>query len=389
MSGDAAQPAPAADDRDQEVSPLDLLIPLVERWKLLLVVPLLAGLIALGASFLVEPTFTGRSTFLPPQQSQSSAAAVLGQLGSLAGLSGSATGIKSAADQYVALMESVNVADRILDQFELLKVYELEFRVDARKRLAKNVRIWVGLKDGLITVEVDDNDPQRAADMANAYLSELKRITGELALTEAQQRRAFFQAQLSQTNEALTKAQIALQASGFSPGALKAEPKAAAETYARIRAEVTAAEVRLQTLRRGLADTAPEVQQQLTLLSALRGQVGKVEASSREEDAGPGYVSKYREFKYQEVLFDMFSRQFELARVDEAREGVLIQPVDVALKPERKSRPRRTWVALGGYAAALFILILTLLIRASIQRSSADPKTAQRLHRLQSAWRSS
>ena len=253
MTGELTSPTPTPEVDNQHVSLLDLLVPLVERWKSLIALPLLAGFVALGASYLVDPTYTGRSTFLPPQQ-QSGAAAVLGQLSSLTGLAGGGA-VKSPADQYVALMESVNVSDRILDQFDLLKVYALEFRVDARKRLAKNVRIWVGVKDGLITVETDDTQPQRAADMANAYLSELKRLTSQLALTEAQQRRAFFQTQLAQTNEALIKAQVALQSSGFSPGALKAEPKAAADSYARLRAEVTAAEVRLQTLRRGLAET--------------------------------------------------------------------------------------------------------------------------------------
>ena len=388
MTIDSRSPTSSTEVDDQDVSALDLLVPLVERWKSLIVLPLLAGSLALGASYLVAPTYTGRTSFLPPQQSPSSAAAIVGQLGALTSLAGGGAA-KSTADQYVALMESVSVADRILDRFELLKLYELEYRVDARKRLAKNVRIWVGVKDGLITVEADDTDPQRAADMANAYLSELKRTTSELALTEAQQRRVFFQAQLAQTNEALTKAQLALQSSGFSPGALKAEPKAAAESYARLRAEVTAAEVRLQTLRRGLADTAPEVQQQLTLLSALRSQVGRAESSAREDDSNPGYVSKYREFKYQETLFDLFSRQFELARVDEAREGALIQVVDVALKPERKSRPRRGLVAIGAWAASLFIMIMVLTLRASVLRASTDPRTAERFKRLRSAWRKS
>jgi capsule polysaccharide export protein KpsE/RkpR len=389
MTGQVAKPADESEAEQEVVTPLELLIPLAQRWKQLLIVPILAAFAAWGASFLVEPTFTSRATFLPPQQPQSAAAAALGQLSSLAGFAGGGNSLKNPADQYVSLMESVSITDRILDQFELMKVYDLKLRVDARKRLAKNVRIWVGLRDGLITVEVDDGDAQRSADMANAYLEELKRMTSALALTEAQQRRAFFQSQLALTSEALTKAQLALQASGFNPGALKAEPKAAADSYARMRAELTSAEVRLQTLRRGLADTAPEVQQQVTLLAALRNQVSRVEASTREEDNAPGYITRYREFKYQETLFDMFARQYEMARVDESREGLLIQPVDVALKPERKSRPRRLLVALGGYAAALFVLTVVVLVRASIQRSSSDPRTASRLQRLRSAWRGS
>ncbi len=177
-------------------------------------------------------------------------------------------------------------------------------------------------------------------------------MTNNLALTEAQQRRVFFEAQLKQTRDRLTQAQQALQASGFNPGALKAEPKAAADSYAKLQAEVTAAEVRLQTMRRSLADTAPEVQQQLAQLDALRAQLGKVEATT-PSDGGPDYISKYRQFKYEETLFDLFSRQYELAKLDESREGSLIQVVDPATPPERKSKPKRAIVALVDHTGQL------------------------------------
>jgi capsule polysaccharide export protein KpsE/RkpR len=132
-------------------------------------------------------------------------------------------------------------------------------------------------------------------------------LISELALTEAQQRRVFFEGQLKKTRDDLTTAQQALQTSGFNPGALKAEPRAAAEGYARLKAEVTAAEVRLQTLRRNLADTTPEVALAQTTLAALRTQLGKIEVST-DLSGGPDYVSKFREFKYQRVCLDLFLR---------------------------------------------------------------------------------
>ncbi|MDE2566819.1 MAG: lipopolysaccharide biosynthesis protein, partial [Burkholderiales bacterium] len=280
--------APAAEpyDDDEGLSLLDLAIVLAEHWKLLVVGPLLAGLVALGITYLIKPTFTARTVFLPPQQQQSLAASALASLGALSGLVGAAANIKSPADQYVALMQSATVSDRIIDRFGLMKVYDDKYRFEARKDLAKNVQITIGKKDGLITVDVDDHSPQRAADIANRYVDELRDMTHHLALTEAQQRRLFFEEQLKHTRDRLTQAQQALQASGFNPGALKAEPKAAADTYARLQAEVTAAQVRLQTMRRNLADSAPEVQQQLAQLDALRAQLGKVEATT-PSDGGP------------------------------------------------------------------------------------------------------
>jgi uncharacterized protein involved in exopolysaccharide biosynthesis len=354
-----AVPVSAYDD-EPEISLFDLFAILAKRWKLIVGGSLLAGLVAFGIASVIPPTFTAKTTLLPPQQQQSAAAAALSQLGALAGIAGGAAGIKSPADQYVALMQSMTVADKIVDDFKLMDVYEAKFRQDARKELAENSRISAGKKDGLLTVEVDDHDPKRAAAIANAYVDGLRRVTNTLAVSEAQQRRAFFEEQLQQTKDKLTKAQIALQGSGFNQGALKAEPKAAAEGYARLRAEVTAAEVKLQTMRRMLTENAPELQQQEATVSALRTQLARAE---QREDVrgGSDYVTKFREFKYQETLFDLFARQYELARVDESREGALIQVLDVATPPERKSKPRRAVVAaVAALAAGLFLAIFIL-----------------------------
>jgi uncharacterized protein involved in exopolysaccharide biosynthesis len=371
-------------DDDEGLSLLDLAIPLAEHWKLLVIGPLLAGLVALGITYLIKPTFTARTVFLPPQQQQSAAASALSSLGALSGLVGAAANIKSPDDQYVALMQSATVSDRIIDRFDLMKVYHDKYRFEARKDLAKNVHISVGKKDGLITVEVDDHSPQRAADMANRYVVELREMTSHLALTEAQQRRMFFGGQLKQTRDRLIEAQQALQASGFNPGALKAEPKAAADSYAKLQAEVTAAEVRLQTMRRGLADSAPEVQQQLAQLAALRAQLGKVETTAPAE-GGPDYISKYRDFKYEEALFDLFSRQFELAKLDESREGALTQVVDPAVPPEKKSKPKRALISVVTTLASLIFIAVAFIVRDSWRRSLQGSANEEKLARLRAA----
>lgn len=370
MRNDPLIPVETAEAEEAGIDLLDLAVPLAQHLKLLIAGPLLLGLAALGITYLIPPEFTARTVFLPPQQQQSAATAALSQLGALAGLAGGAAGLKSPADQYVALMQTTTVADRLIDRYGLMAVYESEFRFEARKALATNVRITLGKKDGLISVEVDDVDPQRAADIANAHVEELRVLTSQLALTEAQQRRVFFETQLKQTRDQLTKAQQVLEASGFSQGALKAEPKAAAEGYARLKAEVTAAEVRLQTLRRNLSDNTPEVQQQQTLVAALRGQLASLERSS-DLGGGSEYVSKFREFKYQETLFELFSRQYELARLDESREGALIQVIDVAQVPEWKSKPKRAVITVVTWLVSFIVLVTAVWLWAAI-RSGGD-----------------
>jgi uncharacterized protein involved in exopolysaccharide biosynthesis len=352
---------------------------------LLTIGPIAAGILAFGLVSLIPPTYTATTTFLPPQQQQSAANSLLSSLGSLAGLAGGAGNLRTPADQYVALMQSATVSDRMVDAFKLMEAYEAKYRVDARKDLANNVHISVGKKDGLITVEVDDKSPQRAADMANRLVDELRRMTDTIAISDAQQRRKFFEQQLRQTQEKLVQAQQALQASGFTQGALKAEPKSAAEGYARLRAEVTAAEVRLQTLRGSLSDTAPEVQQQQSALAALRGQLGRLEQTA-DARGGSDYVGKYREFKYQETLFDLFAKQYELARVDESREGALIQVVDPAAPPERKSKPKRAVIAIVAALLSCIALAGFVIMRQSWRNAAADPMNAQRASRLRQAF---
>ncbi len=349
------------DDDGQDISLGELATMLAARWKLVAGAAVVAALGAFGAASLVPSWFTASTVILPPQQQQSSAASAIAQLGALAGLAGGLANVKSPADQYVALMQSVTVSDRLIDQFKLQSVYDKEFRQDTRKKLKENVRIGVGKKDGLITVEVDDRDPARAAAIANAYVEQLRQMTNALAVSEAQQRRMFFEQQLGQTKERLAKAQGALEDSGISQGALKVEPKTAAESYARLRAQATAAEVRLQTLRRMLAENTPEVMQQQAALSALREQVARAERQDGGRN-GSDYIDKYREFKYQEALFDIFVKQYELAKVDESREGALIQVVDTAQAPERKAGPRRGLITAMAMLAALLAASLFVIV---------------------------
>jgi uncharacterized protein involved in exopolysaccharide biosynthesis len=386
---DPAQAPPgdlAAGEPADEISLLDLALVLAENLRLLILGPLLVGLAALGISFAVPPTYTARTVLMPPQHQQSIASAALQSLGALAGLAGGAGGIKSPADQYVALMGSVNVQDRLIDQFDLIKVYEAKLRTDARKELGQNSRISVGRKDGLLSVEVDDLDPKRAADIANAYVAELRRLTSVLALTEAQQRRAFFEKQLVETRDKLAAAQRALQAAGITEGAIRAEPRAAAEAYARLRAEVTAAEVRLQTMRGYLAETAPEFQQAQNQLAALRQQVARSETANTAAANGD-YIDRFREFKYQEALFELFSRQYEVARVDESREGAVIQVVDLAMPPERKSKPKKALIAVVATLAAGFALLLFVFVRHALRNAGGDAESASKLQRMRQSLR--
>ena len=269
-----------------------VIAPLKRQWAWVLGAAVLASGIGWACSYLITPKFISTTTFLPPQQQQSVAAAALTSFGALTGLG--AGGVKSPSDEYISLMRSVTVSDHIVDRFKLMQSYDEKYRFETRKRLAENVQITLGKKDGLISVTVEDEDPARAAAIANQYVDELRQMTSTLAVSEAQQRRVFFERQMESTQTRLTAAQTALQESGFNASAIKAEPKSAADEYARLRAEMTSADVRLQTLRTSLAESAPEVQQQMATLRALRVQVDQLERATTADSNAPSYITKYR-----------------------------------------------------------------------------------------------
>ena len=380
---------------DDEISLLDLLQVVAENLRLLILGPLLAGLTALGVSFLVTPTFTAKTSFLPPQQQNSAAASMLSSLSALGGLAGAAAGIKNPADQYVAFMKSNQLLDVLIDEFDLMSRYEVAYRSSVRAALMGSSRIASG-KDGIITVEVDDTDPQLAADMANAYVTQLEALMSRLAVTEAQQRRQFFESQLEATKQKLTDAEILLSQTGVSSDVLKSAPATAIAGVAALQAEVTAQEVRLGAMRGYLTETAPEFKQAVTALASLRAQLAKQSEGARSSTsrangssggARDDYITRYREFKYQETLFELFARQFEMAKLDESREGATIQVIDTATAPELKSKPKKALIAVLATLATGFLLLLWVFVRQALKNAAQDTESAQKLAGIRVAFR--
>ena len=377
-----------APDLGDEINLLDLLQVVVDNLRLLALGPLLVGCAALGITFAITPTFTASTVFMPPQQQQGAAAMMLQSLGALGGLAGAATGIKNPNDQIVSLLKSDAIANALIARFDLAKRYESETMTDARDRLNAVSKIASG-KDGLITVDVDDHDPAFAAGIANAYVEELRTLLGRLAVTEAQQRRVFFETQLNKTKVQLTQAEQALRASGVNVSALKSNPEAAISGVAQLQAQIVAQEVKIASMRGYLTEAAPDFKQALTELGALRAQFSKLERPAQADGADADYVARYREFKYFETLFELFAKQFELARVDEAREGAVIQVVDLAVAPERKSKPKKALIAVVATLASGFMLLLFVFIRQAIRGAMANEASTQQWASLRLAFRRS
>ena len=319
MSENQKQNNEAQQPEEDEINLLDLLIVLAKHKKMILSVTFAAALLAVGFSLLKPNIYTAAAKILPPQQGQSSASALLSQLGggALGGLAGGALGIKNPNDLYIAILKSRNIMEKIAQRFDLQKVYEQK-TVTATLTVLGSVSSIAAGKDGIITVEVDDKDPERAAVLANAYTEELNKLMQTFALTEAAQRRQFFETQMKPAKNKLTDAEIALD---------------------------------------------------------------------RTPNTSVKYMDALRNLKYQEAIYEILAKQFEMAKLDEAKDTPLIKVLDMATAPENKSKPKRSRIVILAALVAFLLAVIWAFIGEALQRAKDQPEQAERLSVLRNALR--
>jgi len=378
---------------EEEISLLDLVIVLAKHKRIVLGVPFAVAILAAAFSLFLPNVYTGTTRILPPQQSASAASALLSQiggaLGGLAGASGGALGVRNPNDLYVGMLKSRTVADNLIARFDLGKVYQQELQSNTRLALQGNTAIAAG-RDGIITIEVDDKDPKRAAELANAYVDELMKLTKVLAVTEASQRRLFFERQLLQVKDNLTAAEVAAR-QGLQKGGLAqvdAQGRSMIEVTARLRAQISVKEVQIGSMRTFAAEGNPELQRTQQELEALRRELARVEGSSPIAAVGKGEasgssgldnLSRLRDVKYYEFLYELLAKQYELAKIDEAKDATIIQVMDKAIEPDRKSKPKRAQIVIFSAFITFLASILWAFVREASSRTKKDPKQAFRL----------
>lgn len=387
-----------------EVSLLGILVLLVERKRFIMRLVLGAAVLATVVSFLLPVRYEAKIVLLPPQQNSSMGSALLGQLGnlgSLASLAGGSLGIKNPADMYVSLLTSRTVEDAMIQRFGLMAEYHEKRMSDARREFEHRTTAVVGTKDGLIRISVEDRDPKRAAELANGFVEEFRKLSASLAITEAARRRLFFEQQLQQAKDNLTTAEEAMRKTQQSTGVLQIDSQARSliESAAVLRAQVVAKQVQIQSMRSFAAEDNPSLILARQELAALQAQLEQLAGSQhdtgsdinlskgRVTESGMEYLRRYRDLKYNETVFELLAKEFEVAKLDEAREGAIIQVVDPAVPPDKKSFPPRLLIVIAVTIFAFFVAAFWILLQKGMARTFELPENQRRLEAIKERWK--
>lgn len=408
-NGNGAHAATVVARPPEEISLLDIVVLLSARKRFILRFVIAAAVAATLVALLLPVRYESRVVLMPPSQSSSMASAILGQLGGLGSLGslGSLSsltgglGLKSPSDLYIALLKSRTVEDAMIQRFGLMSEYHEKRMSDARKVFERRVSVDAGTKDGLVRIEVQDHNPQRAAELANGYVDEFRKLSASLAITEAARRRLFFDKQLEDAKDQLTAAEEAMRKTQESTGVLQIDSQARSliESASVLRAQVVAKEVQIQSMRSFAADDNPNLilakqqlaalQSQLTQLAGSDHDAGSdiVLSKGRVTESGMEYLRRYRDLKYHETVFELLAKELEIAKLDEAREGEIVQVVDAAVPSDKRSFPPRLLIIIGTTILAFVFAVFWVRLLAGWARTVELPENRGRIEAVRKNWR--
>ena len=404
-NGGQIQQTTLQDSSTEEIHLLDLLIVLSRRVKFIIWFTLGVGVLTTATVFVLPSMYTATTVILPPAQSSNAASSMLasqmGGSGALASMAGASLGIKNPSEMYVSLFHSRTVEDSVIQRFGLMARYRTKRLSDARKAFEAHAKVVLGAKDGLVTIDVTDRDPTNAAQIANGYVEEFRKLTKDLAITEAAQRRMFFQQQLLEAKENLSVAEEAMKGIQQSTGVLQidSQTRSLIESAADLRAQVVAKEVQLQGMRTYATEDNPELLEVKQQLAALQAQLAKLSGTDQDSgssfivpkgkvpQAGMEYVRKLRDVKYYETISELIGKQFEMAKLDEARQGGALQVVDVAVPPDKRSFPQRTITIIVAILVGFFLACGWCIAADGLKRLNNNPDEQKRLEALRASLR--
>lgn len=392
-------------EEEDAINLIDLLLAFARHKGKIVVIPFLVGCVVAAYSLMVPEVYTASTTLIPRDHKQSAAMSMLGQLGPLASMAGGALG-GGDTEVLITMVKSRRVQDQIIAKHELRKGNngaELSMQ-EARQKLDGATTASLGRKDGVIRISVEYEDPEKAATLANDYVKELERLSRQLALTEASQRRAFLEQQLKEASAKLQVAEEAMKKSQETTGLIRLEEqgRAVIEAIATLQAQIASQEVALGALKLFATDENPDVKRALVTIQEMRIQLARLERDSPDDpqgnssiittsqvpEAGLEYARRLRDLKYAETINQLLAQQYQLAKVEESQNAPILQVLDIAIAPEQRTSPKRTQMVLMAIAASGFAMCLLAFLLEAKNQAETDPEQAGKMAELKkSLWR--
>lgn len=359
---------------------LDYIEIIVNNLRMIIHNTFFAVLIAIVISLCIKNKYRSTAMILPPQQDSGMMGMMLGAMtggtsGGIADLLGKGT----TADLYVSILKSNAINDKIIDRFKLMDLYKEEYRTKMYKSLEKDVAISAGKKDGIISISVMNKDSKLAADIANAYIEELEKSTISLNIKDAKDNMGYLEKRITKTKIDLSTAEENLKRFQSKNKALSVteQVKATIDGISQLRAQLAMKEIELSALQRQFTDSSQEIKNTKNLIANIRSQIATLEGKGGKASSsipsigavpklGEEYVRLMREMKTQEVIFELLTKQYEIAKLTEAKDIITIQVLQKARAADKKVTPKRSLIVITSAVAAGFLsLIYAFTLEAS------------------------
>jgi len=369
---------------EQEINLLELVQVLVKRKMLIIKMCTLALVISVGYSLTLPNIYSATAKVLPPQKEAGGGlSALLGQAGSLAALA--AGGLGGGSDLYLGILKSRSVGDAVIQRLDLGKVYQTKNLEDTRASLNASVKVQAG-KDGIISITAEDKDPKRSALLANAFVEELGRTTVRLNLSKAGTERVFLEKRLDLVKKDLKTAEDDLKSFAQQNKIVHvdSQAKASIEGISRMKAELASREVQLSVLRSKQTEESSEVKALASGLNRLNSEIGRLAGNNGDAQGIPSvgsipgvgleYMRKTRELKTQEAIFEQLTKQYEVAKLTEAKDSSALQILDEAVIPVNKSKPKRSLIVILATVTAFFVSVFAVFVLEYLGKMSVEDR---------------
>lgn len=371
---------------EEAINLLDYLDILAKHNRFIIRSTVAAFIISIGISLLLPKIYTSTAMIIPSQQDSGLMGMMMGQMGGgMASLAGDLLGKGSTADTYVSMLNSNAVSDKIIDRFKLMQVYGQKYRLNTYKVLDNNVDISAGKKDGIISITVEDKDPNRAAEIANAYVEELGKLTVKLNIAGAGQNKVFLENRLARAKVDLAQAEDALKNFQTINKVVSVSDQTAATIggIAQLKGQLALQEVELATLLQQFTERSQEVKTVKASIANLRSQIAQLEGQGSGGSIpgvgsvpalGAQYVRLMREFKIQETMVEILTKQYEMADLNAAKDVPSLQVLQTARVPDKKVKPRRSLIVLAITSVVGFGAVLYAFIREMVEQMPANER---------------